>query len=47
EEEIKRQFNQFLIKKKLRNVKYEVHFTDALQADKVTGKVKMVIDATK
>jgi len=47
EEEIKRQLDQFLSKKKLRNVKYEVHFTDTLQIDKITGKVKMVINAIK
>ncbi|KHO62283.1 coenzyme F390 synthetase [Thermoanaerobacter sp. YS13] len=47
EEEIKRQLDQFLSKKKLRNVKYEVHFTGTLQIDKITGKVKMVIDARK
>jgi phenylacetate-CoA ligase len=47
EEEIKRQLDQFLSKKKLRNVKYDVHFTDTLQIDKITGKVKMVIDARK
>ncbi|WP_029688344.1 hypothetical protein [Thermoanaerobacter sp. A7A] len=47
EEEIKRQLDQFLSKKKLRNVKYEVHFTGTLQIDKITGKVKMVINAIK
>ncbi|MBE3592428.1 MAG: phenylacetate--CoA ligase family protein [Thermoanaerobacter sp.] len=47
EEEIKRQLDQFLSKKKLRNVKYEVHFKDTLQIDKITGKVKMVINARK
>ncbi|WP_236612137.1 WWE domain-containing protein [Caldanaerobacter subterraneus] len=47
EEEIKRQLDQFLSKKKLRNVKYDIHFKDMLQIDRKTGKVKMVIDATK
>ncbi|QSZ27949.1 phenylacetate--CoA ligase family protein [Aceticella autotrophica] len=46
EEEIKRQLDQFLSKKKLRNVKYKIHFKEMLQNDIKTGKVKMVIDIT-
>ncbi|MDI6605477.1 MAG: hypothetical protein QME35_10160 [Thermoanaerobacteraceae bacterium] len=46
EEEIKRQLDQFLSKKKLRNVKYKIHFKEMLQIDKKTGKVKMFIDIT-
>ena len=41
--EIKNQISQFLINKNLENLKYNIEFTDKLEKNKKTGKVKMVI----
>ncbi|MEQ2129483.1 AMP-binding protein [Caldanaerobacter subterraneus KAk] len=47
EKQIRRQIDEFLMKKRLRNVRYEIRFVKELQIDKKTGKAKMVIDYTK
>jgi phenylacetate-CoA ligase len=47
EKEIKKQIDEFLTKKRLRNVRYEICFVKELQIDRKTGKTKMVIDYTK
>lgn len=46
-EKAREQVNGFLARKNLSNIKFSVDLTDALDVDKVSGKVKLVVGALK
>lgn len=47
EKEIRRQLDEMLRRKAMRNVKYRVEFVDRIAPDPVTGKIKLVIRREK